>query len=425
MSAALVKYDAARKALAAAHRVDEVKSIRDKAVAMQAYSRQAKDTTLITQATEIRMRAERRAGELLREMAERKERDTGKGNRNPVLKSQAATPKLADLGVSKTQSSRWQKLAALDDETFETKVASESERAYDDIARNLMKAAKVEPKTPRGTTTIINLITYKGEKVPYRRSTTKATFNRQENDQISWAEWSWNPVTGCLRDCDFGCYARQNANSARLKRVFPGGFTPVLAEWRLDAPANTPFPSAEEIKENPGLGRVFVCSQGDLYGQWVPNEWIEKVHASCIANPQWQYLFLTKYPRRYVGLQFPPTAWVGTSVHEQKLVRGAEEAFRQINSVAVKWLSLEPLMEPLQFTDLSMFDWVVIGSLSATTQPEGYHKEFAPPFEWVARLWAQAKEAGCRVYLKENLLGKTYPQAAGMQLEPIIRCEQN
>ena len=117
---------------------------------------------------------------------------------------------------------------------------------------------------------------------------------------------------------------------------------------------------------------------------------------------------LTKFPRRYVGQQLPKTAWLGTSVDEQKRVRLAEEAFRQIKDVRVKWLSLEPLLAPLQFTDLSMFDLVVIGSQSATEQPQsisedGYVPEFAPPFEWVARIVAQAREAKVPVYLKPNL----------------------
>jgi N6-adenosine-specific RNA methylase IME4 len=135
--------------LAEAHRVDEVKSIRDKAVAMEAYAKQAKDTTLITQATEIRMRAERRAGEMLIEMAERVERDSGKGNRNPVLKSQAATPKLSDLGISKTQSSRWQELARISDHTFEAKVTNASKRAYDGIAHRFIKEAEIDKAKQR------------------------------------------------------------------------------------------------------------------------------------------------------------------------------------------------------------------------------------------------------------------------------------
>jgi N6-adenosine-specific RNA methylase IME4 len=139
----LVRYDTARRALAEAHRVDEVKGIRDKAVAMQHYARQAKDTTLITQATDIRMRAERRCGELLIEMAERKERaqqgqGKGKGRTPQPL------PKLADLGVTKTQSSRWQKLAALDPDTFEHNIKRASTDAYDRMTGRFIKEAEIE-----------------------------------------------------------------------------------------------------------------------------------------------------------------------------------------------------------------------------------------------------------------------------------------
>lgn len=68
------------------------------------------------------------------------------------------------------------------------------------------------------------------------------------------------------------------------------------------------------------------------------------------------------------------------------------------------------------FTDLSMFDWVVIGAQTTTRQPGGAVPAFAPPFEWVARIVAQAREAGCRVHLKSNLLGRVSSQLPGMQL---------
>ncbi len=144
----LVRYDAARRALAEAHRVDEVKSIRDKAVAMQAYAKQAKDTTLITQATEIRMRAERRAGELLLDMEKNRGAVAGKTGRKgkPVLDNK---PTLADLGINKTQSSRWQKLAALPDEVFETKVEGASTRAYDSMTWRFLKAEKIKQAKAR------------------------------------------------------------------------------------------------------------------------------------------------------------------------------------------------------------------------------------------------------------------------------------
>jgi N6-adenosine-specific RNA methylase IME4 len=139
----LIRYDAARRALAEAQRVDEVKAIRDKAVAVQAYARQAKDTTLIEHATDIRLRAERRAGELLAEMAKRKERHAGKAPKGSRVATPMPQPKLSDLGVSKTQSSRWQALASIPQEKFESVVA-DARSKVDRAVRNAVRAVEIE-----------------------------------------------------------------------------------------------------------------------------------------------------------------------------------------------------------------------------------------------------------------------------------------
>lgn len=263
-----------------------------------------------------------------------------------------------------------------------------------------------EPVSTNGTVEhsvpvpMLTLRTHTGEEVPYPEPRSQPTFNQTVGPGISWAKWSWNPVTGCLHGCVY-CYAREIATNERIRDAFPAGFTPLFHRERLSAPRFTRIPPAH--RDDPEWRRVFVCSMADLYGRWVPDDWIDQVHAAMLASPQWEYLLLTKFPGRYPQVELPPNAWVGTSVDEQKRVHLAEEAFREIHDVKVKWLSLEPLLAPLEFSDLSMFDWVVIGAQTATQQDGQEVPAFAPPFEWVARIYLQAIDAGCKVHIKPNI----------------------
>ncbi len=135
----LVRYEAARNALAECVRVDEVKVIRDKAMAMQVYARQAKDTELIEYATEIRLRAERRAGELLGAMEKAKgTRGSARGSTDGsggiiTEPPENDAPTLKQLGITKTQSSKWQQQAAMSEPVFEAYVANTKGRAEKSI----------------------------------------------------------------------------------------------------------------------------------------------------------------------------------------------------------------------------------------------------------------------------------------------------
>lgn len=246
---------------------------------------------------------------------------------------------------------------------------------------------------------MLTLYTHRGEPVECRLPKGKPTFNLTLGDGVSWAGFSWNPVTGCLHGCPY-CYAR--AITARFPNAFPAGFEPLFHEERLDAPLHTTIPA--KYADDPAFRRVFVVSMGDMFGRWVPREWIERILLVEHANPQWEYLHLTKFPDRYTEFPLlPPTAWLGTSVDEQNRVRIAERAMAAITGVKVKWLSLEPLGADLEFSDLSMFDWVVIGARTRTVQPGGAVPAFAPPAEWVLRITHQAREAGVPVHWKPNL----------------------
>lgn len=116
----LIRYDAMCTAIAECHRVDEVKEIRDRARAFEVYAKQALNLDAERQAAQIRIRAERKAGQLLTEMKQSGQRQNGRGSKK--AESRHTTPQLKDLGISKDQSSKWQQLAEIPAEEFEAEL---------------------------------------------------------------------------------------------------------------------------------------------------------------------------------------------------------------------------------------------------------------------------------------------------------------
>lgn len=261
--------------------------------------------------------------------------------------------------------------------------------------------------------------------------------------KIDWCDSTWNPVTGCLHGCEY-CYAR------RIAERFGGC-------WRLDLPADTSWrknvgerglmgdyarhrngkchvldePEIECGVMDPPSGyrgkvkpypysfdptfhryklnepqrwkkprNIFVCSMADLFGEWVPDEWIAEVFKACEAAPQHRYLFLTKNPKRYVDLYVKGILRVRDFFWYGSTVTNSNEPFflsRMPDDNPNTFCSVEPIMKPLGVMR-EMPDWVIVGAET------GHRKEkVVPQKEWIDEISEACRRKRKPIFMKESL----------------------
>lgn len=158
--------------------------------------------------------------------------------------------------------------------------------------------------------------------------------NKQGENGIPYCDYTWNPVVGCLHGCSY-CFAERIAKRFNGSKAFPRGFEPTFHASRLL--------EVEKIKKP---SRIFVSDMGDLFGDWVPSEWIKNVLNVIKDYPQHTFLFLTKNPKRYKEFNFPNNAWLGTSVENQAAANERIPLLLQAPAL-VKFISAEPLLGEL------------------------------------------------------------------------------
>ncbi len=214
------------------------------------------------------------------------------------------------------------------------------------------------------------------------------------NSSIEWTDSTWNPVRGCTKispGCAH-CYAETFAERFRGVKGHPfeQGFDLRIIPEKLNDPRSWRTPK-----------RIFVNSMSDLFHHTVPDDYIAAV-ATVMMEADWHtYQVLTKRPDRmhemlFNRLRFAAVQshiWWGVSVENRK--HGVPRIkILQASLAAVKFLSIEPLLEDLGELDLSGIHWVIVGGES------GFG---ARPMrlEWVVSIKHQCERAGIPFFFKQ------------------------
>jgi protein gp37 len=180
-----------------------------------------------------------------------------------------------------------------------------------------------------------------------------------DKSTIEWTEATWNPVTGCDQvspGCAH-CYAKTFAE--RFKGV-PGhpyeqGFGLRLWPERLNHPLKWKRPRT-----------IFVNSMSDLFHEDVPDDFVAKVFDVMEEADHHVFQVLTKRQDRMVelapDLPWPSNVWMGVSIENRRFIHRAD-ALRRVPA-AVRFISAEPLLGPLEGLDLDGIDWLIAGGES-------------------------------------------------------------
>lgn len=232
---------------------------------------------------------------------------------------------------------------------------------------------------------------------------------------IEWTEMTWNPVTGCTKVSEGcrHCYAERMALRLRAmgNRRYVNGFEVTLHDDLVDLPRKMRQPRL-----------IFVNSMSDLFHEDVPEDFIARVFDTMAACPQHTFQVLTKRSRRLKemsgNLPWPDNVWMGVSVEDERVVKRIDD-LRQVPA-AVRFLSCEPLLGPLDDMNLDGIGWVIVGGESG---PGARSMERV----WVKSILKQCRRAKVPFFFKQwggvrkdrtgrELNGRTYDELPVLQM---------
>ena len=263
--------------------------------------------------------------------------------------------------------------------------------------------------------------------------------NREGKGKIEYLDYTWNPITGCLHGCEY-CYARRIASrfggasethynecvgeecqwcteetgdthdltepvfdcDRGHNAPYPFGFAPTFPRSRLDEP--------QKVKKPSIIGVVFM---GDLFGAWVPDEWIREVFDACERAPQHTYIFLTKNWLRACEYRYKENWWVGRTItHDEPCENENKNLYLCYGipkSVEPVWedhpnrfISIEPIHGPIPdlpyYAHKYGYKWVIVGAETGNCKGK-----VVPKREWIEKIVEDCKFRKVPLFMKNSL----------------------